>query len=129
MTLDAREEELERAERFWTEGFGYQRERASGPFIVLANHDLGWPEIILQKVSDRKTGKSPVHLDIESADLAGDATRLGALGGELLNEVNERGRRWLVLRDPSGNELCLVSPREVVRARRGAPGSGRRRAG
>ncbi len=114
VTLDARAEEIERAERFWVEGFGYRRERLSGPFVVLGNERIGWPELILQKVEDRKTAKSPVHLDIESVDLAGDAARLGALGGELLTEVNERGRRWLVLRDPAGNELCLVSPRAAT---------------
>ncbi len=82
MTLDAREEEIESAERFWVEGFGYRRERLSGPFVVLANERPGWPEVILQKVEeDRKAAKSPVRLDIESADLAGDAARLGALGG------------------------------------------------
>ncbi len=111
ITLDAREDELEGTERFWVQGFGYRCVRVSGPFVVLGHDDLGWPEIILQRVSESKTTKSPVHVDIESEDVGADAARLKRLGAEELPPVLERGRHWLVLRDPAGNEFCLVTPR------------------
>ena len=111
ITLDAREDELERTERFWVEGFGYRRVRVSGPFVVLGHDGPGWPEIILQRVSEAKVTKSPVHVDIESDDVDTDAERLAILGAEELRVVSERGRRWVVLRDPAGNEFCLATPR------------------
>lgn len=109
--MDVREDELERTERFWVEGFQYRCVRVSGPFVVLGHDRPGWPEIILQRVPEPKATKSPVHIDIESEDVDADAARLKKLGAEELRAVSERGRRWLVLRDPAGNELCLVTPR------------------
>ncbi|MBA2312605.1 MAG: VOC family protein [Actinobacteria bacterium] len=112
ITLDARQDELEKTERFWIEGFGYRRARLSGPFVVLS-HDLpDWPEIILQRVDEAKSAKSPVHIDIESPNVDADAALLKNLGGHKLRDVFERGRRWLVLGDPAGNELCLVTERD-----------------
>ncbi|MDQ3619755.1 MAG: hypothetical protein M3391_06440 [Actinomycetota bacterium] len=111
ITLDARDDELEGTERFWVEGFGYRRVRASGPFAVLCHDQPEWPEIILQRVTEPKSTKSPVHIDIESPEVDADAALLKDLGAEELRDVSERGRRWLVLRDPAGNEFCLVTPR------------------
>jgi len=112
ITLDARQDELEKTEKFWIEGFGYQRARASGPFVVLSHDRPDWPEIILQRVEEPKSTKSPVHVDIESPDVDADAALLKDLGGHELRDVSERGRRWLVLGDPAGNELCLVTERD-----------------
>ncbi len=122
ITLDARQDELEKTEKFWIEGFGYQRARASGPFVVLSHDRPDWPEMILQRVEESKSTKSPVHIDIESPDVDADAALLKNLGGRELRDVFERGRRWLVLKDPAGNELCLVTERTTTCVARN-PGS------
>ena len=52
------------------------------------------------RVPEPKTGKNRLHLDLRRRDLA--ATRADDIYA---------GGRWQVLRDPEGNEFCLLRPR------------------
>jgi predicted enzyme related to lactoylglutathione lyase len=68
--------------------------------------------VLLQRVPDEKRGKNRVHLDLRTADLAAEVSRIVGLGASLLtNEpVAEDGWRWHVLADPDGNEFCVLQP-------------------
>jgi predicted enzyme related to lactoylglutathione lyase len=62
-----------------------------------------------QKVTQPKSGKNRVHLDLAGSDVAEVRMRIEALGGRRV-EGFERGG-FLVMADPEGNEFCVV-PRE-----------------
>ena len=62
------------------------------------------------RVPEAKTVKNRLHLDLRSTDLAEATAQAVALGATRADEVYDGGR-WQVLRDPEGNEFCLLRPR------------------
>ena len=66
--------------------------------------------ILLQKTGDPKTGKERMHLDLESDDVEAEASRLEALGATRWDHQAERCFEFWVLRDPWGNEFCVLQP-------------------
>jgi hypothetical protein len=62
------------------------------------------------RVPEPKTGKNRLHLDLRSRDLATAIEQALALGATRADDVYAGGR-WQVLRDPEGNEFCLLRPR------------------
>ena len=66
--------------------------------------------IDFQRVPEAKTVKNRLHLDLRSTDLAAATAQALALGATLADDVYD-GDRWQVLRDPEGNEFCLLRPR------------------
>lgn len=66
--------------------------------------------ILLQKTDDRKSAKERMHLDLEADDVEAEVGRLEALGATRLEHQVERGFDFWVLRDPWGNEFCVLQP-------------------
>jgi predicted enzyme related to lactoylglutathione lyase len=66
--------------------------------------------ILLQKTSDEKTAKERMHLDLETDDVEAEVGRLEALGATRWDHQIERGFDFWVLRDPWGNEFCVLQP-------------------
>jgi hypothetical protein len=62
------------------------------------------PMLCFQQVPDRKYDNNRVHLDIEVADRQAEIGRILALGGEVLRETSG----YTVMRDPEGNQFCVV---------------------
>jgi len=105
--------DLDRAAAFWTAVLGYRREAyGGGPYLGLVPQDGRGMELLLQRTDDHKSGKNRVHLDLRTGDLDAEAARVQAAGGVVLTPepVVEHGRRWHVLADPDGNELCVLQP-------------------
>jgi predicted enzyme related to lactoylglutathione lyase len=94
---------------FWTKALGYERSpRSEEPYTVLVPPFAGPPELILQRVPERKAIKNRMHLDLRVRDLAAEKARLEDLGAtQLSGEIEEQGFRWIVMADPEGNEFCL----------------------
>ena len=69
--------------------------------------------LLFQEVPEPKSGKNRLHLDVHSepGGLEALVTRLEALGATRLHEV-DRGPagHWWVMRDPEGNEFCVLRP-------------------
>ena len=63
------------------------------------------PVLCFQQVSERKSQRNRVHLDVNVADRAKEVVRLQALGATLARETHDH----TVMRDPEGNEFCVVS--------------------
>jgi predicted enzyme related to lactoylglutathione lyase len=61
-------------------------------------------------VPEPKTVKNRLHLDLRSTDLATATDQALALGATRADDIYDGGR-WQVLRDPEGNEFCLLRPR------------------
>lgn len=78
------------------------------------------PRIYFQRVPEGKTAKNRVHLDVavtggpsQPADERrglqdAERDRLVALGATEVGPVEEMGGRWIVMRDPEGNEFCIT---------------------
>jgi hypothetical protein len=73
-------------------------------------HVPGGPAIDFSRVPEAKTVKNRLHLDLRSTDLAQATEQALALGATRADDIYDGGR-WQVLRDPEGNEFCLLRPR------------------
>jgi predicted enzyme related to lactoylglutathione lyase len=73
-------------------------------------HAPGGLAIDFGRVPEAKTVKNRLHLDLRSTDLAEATAQAVALGATRADDVYDGGR-WQVLRDPEGNEFCLLRPR------------------
>jgi predicted enzyme related to lactoylglutathione lyase len=64
--------------------------------------------ILLQKTGDRKSSKERMHIDLETDNVEVEVERLEALGAVRWDHQQERGFDFGVLRDPWGNEFCVL---------------------
>lgn len=100
------------AATFWKAALGYDEPAplADGAqFHALVSPNGGLHHLTLQRVTEPKSGKNRVHLDIFVDDLDSEVLRLTALGATAVEEHNdEGGYRTKILTDPLGNEFCLV---------------------
>lgn len=96
--------------RFWArllDGKAIERERGWSHVDA-----PGFPRLSFQPVTEAKPGKNRLHLDIavppgRVADAAATALGLGARAVGV--EVRDEKGSFQVMRDPEGNEFCLVS--------------------
>jgi hypothetical protein len=51
-----------------------------------------------------------MHLDLETDDIEAEVKRLEALGATRYDHQQECGFDFWVLRDPWGNEFCVLQP-------------------
>ena len=61
-----------------------------------------------QPVSEQKSEKSRVHVDLHADDMAAEVARLEGLGAQRLRANAFSDTRWTVMADPEGNEFCVV---------------------
>ena len=73
--------------------------------LRLADSDV---RVLLQHTTDAKTSKERVHIDLETDDVEAEVQRLEALGAKKWDHQQERGYNFWVLRDPWGNEFCIL---------------------
>jgi predicted enzyme related to lactoylglutathione lyase len=60
-------------------------------------------------VPEGKTVKNRLHLDLGSSDFDAAVEQARALGATDADDVYD-GTSWKVLRDPEGNEFCILRP-------------------
>ena len=102
--------------RFWTQALGWkilsERERE----IVIGTDDNAPVGICFMPVTDPKTVKNRVHLDLTSsaADRLQEIDRLVALGARRVDIGQTGAESWTVLADPEGNEFCVVRPKATL---------------
>jgi Glyoxalase-like domain len=61
------------------------------------------------KVPEAKATKNRVHFDLRATDYERAVNRALELGATKAPDVYD-GKRWQVLRDPEGNEFCILRP-------------------
>jgi predicted enzyme related to lactoylglutathione lyase len=102
--------------RFWTQALGWpvlserEREIVIGPDV---NAPVG---ICFKPVTDAKTVKNRVHVDLTTSaeDRDQEIERLIGLGARRV-DVGQTGKEsWTVLADPEGNEFCVVRPKDTL---------------
>ena len=95
--------------KFWSEALGYTNVGSAGSYVALYPRQGNGPKLLLQRVTEPKTAKNRMHLDIETPDIEREATRLIGLGARRLTDstCSEHGSAWLLMADPEGNEFCI----------------------
>ncbi|MFS8584196.1 MAG: VOC family protein, partial [Acidimicrobiia bacterium] len=71
------------------------------------------PRLELLRSADPEVGRNRVHVDVApfaGDDHAAEVDRLRALGATDV-DVGQGDVPWVVLADPQGNELCVLTPR------------------
>jgi predicted enzyme related to lactoylglutathione lyase len=91
---------------FWSGLLGRRIVRSTEDWV-----DLEWSPrfgagLCFQRVSEPKTGKNRVHVDILCTDVKATAARVEELGGQRAEGYNHPP--VIVMRDPEQNEFCLV---------------------
>ena len=102
--------------RFWTRALGWQVLSEWENEIVIGtgpNAPVGMKHM---PVTEPKTVKNRVHLDLTSsaADRDQEIDRLIALGARRVDIGQTGAESWTVLADPEGNEFCVVRPKETL---------------
>jgi hypothetical protein len=109
--------------RFWSAVTGYVMAEQRDDFVRLrAPDDRGVRQLLFIRVDDPTPGKNRMHVDLASAEPDAEIDRLVSLGASLVDDpVDGRpswregiGIRWVVLRDPEGNEFCLGADPDAV---------------
>jgi len=69
----------------------------------------GFPRLDFLRVPEPKPGKNRLHLDLYPDDFEAAVEAAIAHGAVPADEIYG-GRGWRVLRDPAGNEFCILWP-------------------
>jgi predicted enzyme related to lactoylglutathione lyase len=75
--------------------------------IGVADGERAEPAWYFNKVPEPKRAKNRVHVDL-TADGPGAVDELVDLGAIVVGEQAIPGHRWMVMRDPGGNEFCVA---------------------
>ena len=102
--------------RFWTQALGWKVLSERENEIVIGTDENAPVGMCFMPVSDPKTVKNRVHLDLTSsaADRDQEIDRLLALGARRVDIGQTGAESWTVLADPEGNEFCVVRPKETL---------------
>jgi hypothetical protein len=106
--------------RFWAEALGWDVAAEEDGEVEIWPGSYRYPDpvalpLVFVPVSEAKTGKNRVHLDLatESGEhQAAEVRRLLALGA-VPADIGQGAVPWQVLADPEGNEFCVLEPRPV----------------
>ena len=99
--------DLERAERFWTSLLGLSVEDRGDPYINFEKQG-DCPRLYIQKVPEKKTAKTRLHLDIAVEDMDAAVARAEGLGARKIQLFDHGAFGWTVMEDPDGNEFCFT---------------------
>jgi predicted enzyme related to lactoylglutathione lyase len=114
IVIDARD--LSAQARFWTRVLNWkilsERERE----IVIGTDENAPVGICFMPVSNSKTVKNRLHLDLTPGPDGRDAEveRILALGATRVDIGQSGTESWTVLADPEGNEFCILRPKRTL---------------
>ncbi|MFF0742830.1 VOC family protein [Streptomyces sp. NPDC004111] len=102
--------------RFWAEVLRWrilsERERE----VVIGPDENAPVGICFMPVTDKKSVKNRLHLDLTCApeDREAEIDRVRALGARPVDIGQTGDESWTVLADPEGNEFCVVRPKTTL---------------
>lgn len=100
--------------RFWAAALGWQLAVDEPDWAELRPHDARMPLLGFLNVPEPRTVKNRIHLDVApqaGEDHAAAVARLEVLGATRADVGQGPDVTWVVLADPEGHELCVLSPR------------------
>jgi hypothetical protein len=102
--------------RFWAQMLNWrilsERERE----VVIGADETAQVGICFMPVTDRKSVKNRLHLDLTPGPDGRDAEvdRILALGARRVDVGQAGTESWTVLADPEGNEFCILRPKTTL---------------
>ena len=111
VTIDAHDPR--RMAQWWADALGFRvRESDDDDEVAILPPKRGEdPALLFIRVSDDKTVKNRLHLDLTPDDRDTEVARLEAMGATRVDIGQTGEESWVVLADPEGNELCVLAPR------------------
>lgn len=96
---------------FWQEALHYvTREPADGGWVILRDPDGRGPNVSLNQVPRKRSGRSRLHLDLYADDRETEVERLIRIGANRYPWRYPPRADYVVLEDPDGNLFCVVQP-------------------
>ncbi len=102
--------------RFWIQVLDWrilsERERE----VVIGADETASVGICFMPVTDKKTVKNRLHLDLtpDADDRDTEIERILALGAHTVDIGQTGAESWTVLADPEGNEFCVLRPKRTL---------------
>lgn len=108
--------EFDKMVAFWQEALHYvPREPAKDGWVVLCDPSGKGPNLSLDRVPERRTGKrSRLHLDLYTDDQEKEVERLITIGAVRYPWRYRPSDDFIVLSDPDDNLFCVVQMRERI---------------
>lgn len=107
--------EFERMMAFWQEALHYiPREPANSGWVVLRDPAGLSPNISLNQVPRKKSGRGKLHLDLYSNNRDAEVERLIKIGASRYPWRYKPIDDFIVLEDPDGNLFCVVQTTSKV---------------
>lgn len=105
-----RVEDLERQKAFWSAALDYvPREDDDDTFALLRPRSGTGPNVSLDRVRSNLQIPPRIHLDLYTADQAGEVRRLIRLGAtEVHWDKRPPDADYVILADPEGNRFCVI---------------------
>jgi hypothetical protein len=96
---------------FWTRVLGYEvTDEEDGDIEIRGRGEA--PPILFQTVSEPKTVKNRIHIDLTPTDRSQEEEVERILGlGATKVDIGQGRQSWVVLADPEGNEFCVLEAR------------------
>jgi predicted enzyme related to lactoylglutathione lyase len=110
LTIDARDPSA--CARWWAETLGWNVASEACTGLEVRPPDGRGPSLFFVPSGEEKITKNRLHLDLYAVDQAAAVEQLEARGAERVDIGQGVRAGWVVLRDPEGNEFCLLEPRE-----------------
>lgn len=103
----------ERIARWWADVLDYRITEVDEEQVEIAGPAGSGPTLVFARVPERKSVKNRLHIDVSPTDREQEAElqRLLELGAERADVGQSDDAGWVVLRDPDGNEFCLLGRR------------------
>ena len=110
LTIDSRDPS--RLARFWAEALSWHVlvEHDSEALVAPARSREEAPQaiaVLFVKNDAPKTGKNRFHFDLVPDDRDAEVRRLEAMGATRA-DIGQGDVSWVVMRDPEGNEFCVL---------------------
>jgi predicted enzyme related to lactoylglutathione lyase len=102
--------------RFWVQVLDWKILSEQEREVVIGPDETAAVGICFMPVTDQKTVKNRVHLDLAPGRDGRDAEveRILALGARRVDVGQTGTESWTVLADPEGNEFCILRPRQTL---------------
>jgi hypothetical protein len=81
--------------------------------VIIGSAADKYPGICFVPVADDWLVKNRLHIDLDPDDFDAEVARVLALGATRA-DIGQGNTPWVVLRDPEGNEFCILTPHKSL---------------
>jgi predicted enzyme related to lactoylglutathione lyase len=114
INIDVPADAAEETIAFWSQALGADVLRTRMDNYTILDHAAEPNRVVVQTVEQ---GEASVHFDVHTDDLEGEMDRLVALGATVVDDQwKDHPGKWVIMRDPSGIEFCLVYGLNPIRS-------------